>query len=341
MDAEKSKLKHILRLILPLALGVLLLWLLYRNMDWGEIRQVIRANLNYGVLAISLIFGLVSNLIRGMRWHLLVQPIIPSDEPKPKLMNAICAVLGSYTVNMGIPRAGELWRCAIYKRYEGVSFSSLFGTLINDRLADIISLLLILMGVLVGYREFFLGFFMDNPEQLYKLQRLVYSPWLYVAITLGVVGLFGFVALLRKRPNNRLSQMMYSILEGIGSIRTMPHRGRFILYSLLIWVGYFFYFYTTFYAFPFTRDLGLDVALIAFTMSSLSALAPVQAGMGPWHFMVITTLTAYGVGRSDAGAFALIVHTTQTLWITLIGLIGIILLPIINRGYTRLQPSRI
>lgn len=330
-----NTLKSSLRILLPLALGLVLLWLLYRNTKWGDVEAVLASDVDYKLLLFSLVFGLMSNLVRGLRWHLLVPPIVPEGEPRPRLINAILTVLGSYTVNMGIPRAGELWRCAEYKRYEGLSFSALLGTLINDRLADVISLMLILLCVLVGYQDFFLGFFADNPEQLQKLEGLLASPWLYVAMALGLLVLGAVVYLLRKRPENKIALFLQSLVDGVASIRTMEHRGRFLLYSLLIWIGYYLFFYTTFFAFPFTRELGAGVGLIAFALSSMSALAPVQAGMGPWHFMVITTLVSYGVSRTDAGAFALIVHTTQTLWITLVGLVAIIALPFVNKSYRR------
>lgn len=335
MNQGIAKLKTSLRLVLPLALGLLLLWLLYQNLEWKDIEQVLRSRVNYTALAVSLIFGLVANTLRGLRWHLLVQPIVPRQEARPRLINAIATVLGSYTINMGIPRAGELWRCAEYKRREGFAFSELFGTLINDRLADIFSLFLILSAVVLAYRDFFLGFFSENPQQILQLKQASSSPWLYIAAAVAILLAVGVGVSLRRSPQNRLSRIIRSVLSGIASIRAMKQSGLFICYSVLIWACYFLAFYTTFFAFPFTKELGPHVALIAFAMSSLSALAPVQAGMGPWHFMVITTLVSYGISRSDAGVFALIVHTTQTLWITLVGLIAILALPAINRGYTR------
>ena len=115
----------------------------------------------------------------------------------------------------------------------------------------------------------------------------------------------------------------------------MKERGRFILYSFLIWIGYFLYFYVAFWAFPFTRGLGVGTALVAFALSSMSALVPVQAGMGAWHAAVIAVLVSSGVDANNAGGFALIVHSVQTLWITLVGLIGILILPAYNRNYSR------
>nr|WP_238320014.1 hypothetical protein [Porphyromonas macacae] len=102
-------------------------------------------------------------------------------------------------------------------------------------------------------------------------------------------------------------------------------------------MGYFFYFYVTFFAFSFTGALGLGVGLIAFAMGSLAVIVPVQGGVGPWHFMVISALVAFGVAKDDAGAFALIVHTIQSLGTVIAGFIGIFLLPLTNKDYIRVS----
>jgi hypothetical protein len=107
---------------------------------------------------------------------------------------------------------------------------------------------------------------------------------------------------------------------------------RFILQTAMIWGGYFLYFYITFHAFEFTRDLGPRIGLIVFTMSSIAVAVPVQGGIGVWHFAVISTLICFGVSESDASAFALVVYTIQSvLWLVSVGIASILALPIINR----------
>ena len=117
-------LKSILWIVIPLALGGLGFYGLYRDTDWQELMTTLRTGVNYPILLFSLLFGLMSNLCRGLRWELLVRPIV-SDGAPPRRINAVCTVLGSYTVNMGIPRSGEVWRCVELERREDLPFAGL------------------------------------------------------------------------------------------------------------------------------------------------------------------------------------------------------------------------
>lgn len=327
-------LKSILWIVVPLLLGGLGFYGLYRDTDWHELQETLRTGVNYPILLFSLLFGLMSNLCRGLRWELLVRPLTAGEAP-PRRINAVCTVLGSYTVNMGIPRSGEVWRCVEMERREDIPFAGLFGTLIVDRLTDVTMLGLILLGIILSSTDFFIGYFTSHPELEASLRAFIYSPWSVVLVVVGLLALGGFVWLLRYRRRSRIAQFFLHIWDGMMSIRYMPHRRRFLLLTLLIWIGYFCYFYFALFAFEATRDLPLSVASIAFAMSSMSVIVPVQAGMGAWHAAVIITFTTFGMAVQPAKDFALIVHTAQTLWITLVGLIAIIALPIINRHYTR------
>lgn len=331
----KNRLKSFLKFSLPLVLGLGLLFFLYKDMDFKQVWRGLSGNISFGWLIFSLIFGLLANTLRGLRWHLLVRPIAAETGAEPKRINAICCVLGSYTVNMLIPRGGEFWRCIDYRKRENISFSKLFGTLINDRLADVVSLGILLLVVIIWQYDFFKSLVLDNPYLVAKFELLLASKSFY----LFLVGLFvvfaGLIYFVWRYPNNKFSNIMRSIWEGIRSIALMKERIPFILYSIAIWLGYFLFFYTSFFAFNFTASLPFSAGCIAFVLSSLSVVAPVQAGLGAWHFMVIMALTSFGVSRDEAGIFALIVHFVQTSWVTLSGLVCIIALPIINEGYKR------
>ena len=156
-------LKSILWIVVPLLLGGLGFYGLYRDTDWHELQETLRTGVNYPILLFSLLFGLMSNLCRGLRWELLVRPLTAGEAP-PRRINAVCTVLGSYTVNMGIPRSGEVWRCVEMERREDIPFAGLFGTLIVDRLTDVTMLGLILLGIILSSTDFFIGYFASYPE---------------------------------------------------------------------------------------------------------------------------------------------------------------------------------
>lgn len=328
MDFKKL-LNTIIKVILPLCLGLLLFWFVYRNIHFGELWNIIKKGVRYDIILYSLGFGLIANVIRGYRWGLLVDSI----GEKFRLRNMIYAVLGNYAINIVLPlRAGELWRCGIITKYEKIPFSKLFGTLVVDRAFDTLMVALITFSIIFINFGFFSNFFSNNPELLSGIYGIFDSVWLYVGIIGFAVLCFVVFYFMRNTAIvQKIKAILLDIWTGIKSVWMLKKKGLFIVETFLIWICYFFYFYITFYAFGFTKDLGVQVGLITFVMSSIAVAVPVQGAIGPWHFMVIASLTIFGVDKTDAAAFALVVHTVQTLWTGLCGLFGIVALPIANR----------
>lgn len=324
----KRILRTFLKIVLPLVFGGLLLWFLYREMDITEIWRVVKEGVRYDIILFSLLFGLFANVVRGLRWGLLIRSL----GERFKMVNAVYAVLGNYAVNLVLPRVGEVWRCGMVTRYDKISFTKLLGTLLIDRVSDTIMVGTITLFIFVFNIDFFVHFFAKNPALLEGFQSMFNSIWIYLGvIILGLAIWFVFKYMSNFTLVKKMRGMLANVWMGMKSVWLMEQKWRFLLDTLLIWGGYFCYFYITFYAFDFTRDLGVTVGLIAFTMSSIGVAVPVQGGIGPWHFMVIATLVCFGVNENDAAAFALVVHTVQTVWTGLCGLFGIVALPLSNR----------
>ena len=324
----KSILRTFVKVVLPLGFGFLLLWWLFREMDLTEIWNVIRHGVRYDIILFSLLFGLFANIVRGLRWGLLIETL----GVRFKRSNAINAVLGNYAVNLVLPRVGEVWRCGIVAKYDKISFSKLLGTLLIDRVSDTIMVGTITLFIFIFNIDFFISFFAKNPALLEGFHAMLNSIWIY-ALAIGLVILVWFVFKYMSRFTlvRKAKELLLNVWAGMKSIWLMDRKWLFLVQTLLIWSGYFCYFYITFYAFDFTRELGIGVGLIAFTMSSIGVAVPVQGGIGPWHFMVIATLVCFGVNENDAAAFALVVHTVQTVWTGLCGLGGIVALPLTNK----------
>lgn len=324
----KSILRTFLKIILPLAFGCLLLWFLYSKMDVSEIWRVVKEGVRYDIILVSLLFGLFANIVRGLRWGLLISSL----GERFKMSNVIYAVLGNYAVNLVLPRVGEVWRCGMVTKYDKISFSKLLGTLLIDRVSDTIMVGMITLLIFIFNINFFTSFFAKNPALLEGFQSMFNSIWIYVAAIIFIAGIwFVFTYMSNFTLVQKAKGMLKNVWTGMKSIWFMERKMLFVIETLLIWGGYFCYFYITFYAFDFTKDLGVVVGLITFTMSSIGVAVPVQGGIGPWHFMVIATLVCFGVNENDAAAFALVVHTVQTVWIGLCGLFGVVALPLTNR----------
>ena len=324
----KSILRTFVKVVLPLGFGFLLLWWLFREMDLTEIWNVIRHGVRYDIILFSLLFGLFANIVRGLRWGLLIETL----GVRFKRSNAVNAVLGNYAVNLVLPRVGEVWRCGIVAKYDKISFPKLLGTLLIDRVSDTIMVGTITLFIFIFNLDFFISFFAKNPALLEGFHAMLNSIWIYAL----VIGLAIMVWLVLKYMSHftlvrKAKELLLNVWAGMKSIWLMDKKWLFLVQTLLIWSGYFCYFYITFYAFDFTRELGIGVGLIAFTMSSIGVAVPVQGGIGPWHFMVIATLVCFGVNENDAAAFALVVHTVQTVWTGLCGLGGIVALPLTNK----------
>lgn len=328
----KQIFRKIFQVLLPLSLGFLLLWFLYRNQDLGEMMNVIKKGVRYDIILFSLIFGLLGNIVRGLRWSMLIDSL----GKRVRRKNVIYAVLGNYAINMALPRVGEIWRCGVTSKYEKIPFTKLLGTLFVDRIMDTIVVGTLTLCLCIFNIHFFRNFFSENPPVIVEtIYDIISSVWTYVGIALFAL-LFWLIFVRLKHLSfvQTLIGITKNILEGIKSLWKIEYKMRFVIETLLIWCCYFLYFYIAFFAFDFTKDLGIRIGLIAFAMSSIGVAVPVQGGIGVWHFMVISTLVAFGVDSNDAGAFAMVVFAVQTLWVIIVGLFGIVALPVVNKGDT-------
>ncbi|MDR2533173.1 MAG: flippase-like domain-containing protein [Tannerellaceae bacterium] len=317
-----------IKVILPFSLGCGLLWYLYRGMDLSKMWDHIK-NASLGVLLFSLIFGLVANVVRGFRWGLLINAI----GERSRMQTLICAVLGNYAINYVLPRVGEVWRCGIVNRYTKISFAKLLGTLVIDRVTDTLCVGTLTLLIVAFNLSFFETYLSRNPNLMINFEDHSPTLWIILALVILVAATwFTFTRLSHLTLVQKAKGGLMNIWEGMKSVWLMERKWLFLFQTAGIWSLYFLFFYTTFYAFEFTRDLGPIRGLIVFTMSSIGVAAPVQGGIGAWHFMVISSMVCFDVPADQAAAFALVVHTIQSAWQIVCGIVGIVALPVINRA---------
>ena len=237
-----------------------------------------------------------------------------------------------YLMNMVFPRMGEISRCGVLSRYEKISFTKLVGTVVAERVVDMISLLILLAIVFFSQFGKMLNFINQNPEIQGKLNSAITSPYLIVGVIIVVVL---FIIFRRAFKHTIIFKKIIEILknfkEGFISIRSIKRKGWFYFHSVFIWFLYYLMLYSVFFAFDFTRGLNPIAGLTTFVMASFGMVAPVQGGIGAWHFMAIEALSLYGVANENGIIFAFVSHTSTTGMIIIIGIISMLILPFINR----------
>lgn len=316
----------ILQFFLFLGIGIGLFVYLYRDQNAGELLVFIREKVDFFWIWLSLFFGVLSHLARALRWQMLIEPI----ERKPAWYTTAMAVFTGYLANLVFPRMGEVSRCGVLSRYENLSFSRLAGTVLAERLTDLI-LLLVLVLVALGLEYGLLVTFLKSYFDGDKIVSFFTSPWFWLIILL-VIAIFWVVwkSLSRMKLFYRLKGLWTKFVEGFVSFKGVRSKPLYLFYSVFIWFMYFSMQYVAFFALPETSNLTVTAGIVILVTGSLGMLAPVQGGIGPWHAMVIATLALYGVTSEPAFAFALVVHGAQNLLVVALGLLSLIGFPLLQ-----------
>ncbi|RKD86162.1 lysylphosphatidylglycerol synthase transmembrane domain-containing protein [Mangrovibacterium diazotrophicum] len=327
----KHKLLKLFKVLAFFALGVVIFWLVYKDQDIERIESILKNDVNYFWIWVSLFLGLLSHISRTMRWVIMIEPL----GQRPRMVNTFLAVMVGYLMNLVIPRMGEISRCGVLSRYEKISFTKLVGTVVTERIIDVIMMLLLTMIVTVTQLGKLVQFLDNNPEVKSKLESITFSPVMIISIIALVVGVY--LARQRiKRSNlfHKLNGILHKFGEGLRTVRNMKHKGAFIFHTVFIWVMYYLMLYVVFFAFGFTSNLTAIAGLTTFVLGSYGMVAPVQGGIGAWHFMVIQALIVYGISKADAVVFAFLAHSSMTAMMIIVGLISLLILPFINRRNT-------
>lgn len=323
----KTTLKRLFQLGLPFVLGLGILWWMYRDADWERMWATVKS-MRWEWMAVSLLFGIVPQVLRALRWH---QALSPLGE-HPGRRTCVDAVFLSYAASLVVPRIGEVMRCGTLRGREGTSFTKSLGTVVTERGVDAAVLLLFTGFAFLTQLPMLSRFFRQTGTDFQSvLSRFTGTGYVVTAVCL--VALVAGLLLLQGRLKafSRARGVLLDFWSGIVSLRQVDNLPLYIFYSVGIWVGYFLHFYLAFFCFGFTSGIHPGAALAIFCVGSFAVLVPTPNGAGPWHFAVKTMLVLYGVADGHAADFALVVHTLQTLLIVMLGVYAIIDLFFIRR----------
>ena len=318
----KSTLRSLLQYVGMIALTALLLWLSLRGLTLGEGENksdfLWKAwqNSNKGYLGLMALVAILSHLLRAERWRML---LVPTGN-KVGLTNSFLSLMIGYLVNLAVPRGGEVSRCYNLYKLEKTPVEVSFGTVVVERMVDVVCLLLLIA----------LSFFAEWQKLKKFIDSLNFSsgegfsisPWMVVVVIGGVI----FVAaIFFLRKNKKLLKIIEGFKEGLLAIFKMQNKGLFIAYSLGIWLLYFLMSYLVIKAFPETEDLGFSAVLTLFAVGSIAMAAPLPGGAGSYHTLVpLALVMLYNLPQADAVAFVFIFHGWQTILMILMGVLSLI-----------------
>jgi uncharacterized protein (TIRG00374 family) len=278
-------------------------------------------------IALLIILFLLSNVSRAMRWMMLIKVL----GKKIRFANAFLAIMLNYFTNLGVPRIGEIIRAGVISKYEGLPVEKVMGTVVVDRIVDVLSILFAIFLAFVLEFDVIYGFLQENISDSPLLSKAV----LFIGLGFGLMVILGWIfrnQLKTTRFYIRIRKVAIGFVDGLKTIGSLENVSIFILHSVFIWLCYYMMTYVTFFAFDPTSHLGLSAALIVFVFGGLGVVFPSPGGMGTYHAMVIAALAIYGIEAEDSFSFANIMFFSLNLFCNItIGLLAVFLLPLINR----------
>ena len=357
--ALKSKLLNTLKVVAFFGVGFTILFFVYQRQqaayleecalqgiaaaDCSLLDKVVAdfGTVNWWWIGAVLLAFTLSNWSRTVRWLMLLRPL----GYRPRAWNGYGTIMMGYFANLFFPRIGEIVRAGAMSRYEGIPVEKVVGTVVVDRIADVLSLALVL--ALSFFLEFdkITGFFFGGNELVGDTAATpFYTRWWFIfglCVGLGCALLW----LLRKRIlelniYQKVRKIAVGFLEGIRSIRQLENPVAFVLHSINVWLMYFLMAWLALFAFPPTAGLTWVAGLLVFTFGALGILIPSPGGMGTYHFLVISVLTLfYGVAEGDAFSYAnILFFSVQGGGNIVQGLLAFALLPLYNKNYRPAAP---
>ncbi len=325
-----KKALSVLNYVIFLLLGVLFLWLAFRKQDPQEIIDSI-AHADYMWILLGIGAGILSHIARAARWNILIRSL----GYKPKLTTTFYAVMTGYLANTAVPRLGEVTRCGVLSKKQNIPFTEVLGTMIAERIFDMIVLFTIIIMV-IAFQWKLVGSFIS--EKIFTPLSANFESNIISIIAIMIVFVLLIVLMVviwkKYRKNlhryaifRKISEFAKGMVEGIKTIRKTKNKAGFLLYTIIIWGMYTLMIYLPFFALEATSHLNFIDALTVMSIGSLGIVAPVPGGIGTYHWIVKAVLfELYGVSPAIAASFATITHAAQTIMIIVVGGLSFLML---------------
>ena len=344
-----GKLANVLKFLGFLSIGVVILTLVFNNQNSAFQAQCVLdgistdecslldklasdlSTVKWVWLGLTLMVFMISNFFRAWRWQQLIEPL----GKKVYFWNAFWSVMIGYFANLGFPRMGEVVRAGLLGRYEGIELEKVMGTVVVDRILDVLCLLVVTGIAFATQWETLSNLVIESRGA--STGGGDFGALLAKGIGILIVGAAIVFWLFRKFAHTafvqKITKLATGFSEGFRSLTKVKNKPVLFMNTVGIWGCYFCMAYLPFFSFPPTELLGFDAALMVFVFSALGIVIPSPGGLGTYHFMVIQALALFSIAGDDAFSFANIMFFTLQIGVNVIfGIIGLIMMPILNNG---------
>ncbi|WP_347584301.1 lysylphosphatidylglycerol synthase transmembrane domain-containing protein [Gramella sp. MAR_2010_147] len=302
-------------------MGIFLIWYSLKSSTQEERENLWQSivDANKFWIFISFLLGTISHFSRAYRWKFMLEPMGYQSSQANRFM----AVMVAYLANFGIPRSGEVLRAVTLSTYEEVPFEKGFGTIISERVADLLILMLIIGIVVILQTDDLLIYL--NDQNIKPLNTFLFFLGSVAFIVIGIM----IVKRSNWMPFKKIRKLAKGLLEGMKSILKMKQKWAFIFHTVFIWSMYLIMFFIIKLSIPETANAPVGTIMAAFVVGSF-AVSATNGGIGVYPLAVGGVLAFFGVQPQAAEAFGWISWATQTFVVLLFGGLSFILLPLLN-----------
>ncbi|MBL0763918.1 lysylphosphatidylglycerol synthase transmembrane domain-containing protein [Marivirga atlantica] len=319
----RKSIQSFLKYTISLAVAVLLFWYLYKDLDFAEmVARFKQVDLTWVYLSIGLSF--LSHFVRAYRWNLLLEPL----GYDLKSGRTFLAVMVGYLANFIVPRMGEISRCGILQKTDNVPISTGIGSVVTERIIDVLCLLVVILITLSlefdMLSEFFLSLISQKTEGL-SPNNTIWFVLLFIMIVIGATYFLikrNSAKLKQNALFNKVANFLRQLVEGVLSIRKLKKGPQFIASTIFMWILYYLMTYVVIFSLEETARLSITAGFTMLVLGGIGMATPVQGGIGAFHYLMSAGLLLYGIPENDGIFFALLLHTTNSVAIMVLGLIS-------------------
>lgn len=300
---KSGLLGKILKFAIPLVVSVGLFVVMFRDIDFNEMMAVIRNDCDFRWIAFALALSIAPMFFRAMRWRIQLKAIGVTSP----LHLLVFSIFGTYAVNLVFPRLGEVWRCGFVAYRRDAQFSAVFGSMVADRFADLLTVLILTLLTFIIAHEPITDFIRTYPQAYNAILAILTSPFTWIALAAAVALAWWLLTHSRNSGILKIKAFLLGLWKGFAAIASMQHKGRWLLLTVALWGCYFLQLVIQFNAFPMTQDMllqhGLLVPLVCFVLTSISMGIPSYGGIGPYQTTMLFGLGLFIPSGMDHTAF--------------------------------------